>query len=271
VLPRDEAARLGLSAVYAAQQGSYPAGSGEPLTLRPWIQAARAARRSLPPGAPLPVPAGRRFPRTTVQVANETTMGAAWRLIAVGERPLALNFANGVSPGGGFLAGALAQEEALCRSSVLYSTLAGDPMYEAHRAGDADAASDWAILSPDVPFFRTDDGRPLDAPRPLSVITCAAPIATRVGQPRAGDLLRRRILRVLEVAEAFAYETLVLGAWGCGAFGNDPARTAGDFKDALRMRFTGAFREVVFAIADWSPERRFLGPFRDAFAADSTA
>jgi uncharacterized protein (TIGR02452 family) len=153
----------------------------------------------------------------------------------------------------------------LCRSSALYVTLLGDPMYEAHRLGGDYAASDWVILSPGVPFFRTDDGTALDDSWRLSVLTCAAPVATRVGQPRSGDLLRARIRRVLAVAEAYGYEALVLGAWGCGAFGNDTERTARDFREALRGPFGGAFREVVFAIADWSPERRFLGPFRDVF------
>jgi uncharacterized protein (TIGR02452 family) len=61
------------------------------------------------------------------------------------------------------------------------------------------------------------------------------------------------------------FETLVLGAWGCGAFGSDPGRTAADFRHALETEFSGAFSEIVFAITDWSPEWKFLGPFRDAF------
>jgi len=119
----------------------------------------------------------------------------------------------------------------------------------------------------DVFFFRTDDGTALDAPWLLSIITCAASVAWRVGQPVSGDLLRVRIERVLAIAEAYRYEALVLGAWGCGAFGNDPARTAEDFREALLGSFLGAFREIVFAIVDWSPERRFLGPFREAFGS----
>ena len=58
----------------------------------------------------------------------------------------------------------------------------------------------------------------------------------------------------------------MLGAWGCGAFGNDAERTAGDFRRALEGEFDGAFSDVVFAVTDWSPERRFLGPFRDTFS-----
>ena len=135
-------------------------------------------------------------------------------------RTLPLNFASGVNPGGGFLVGARAQEETLCRSSALFATLEGDPMYLAPHERSDDAASDSAILSPDVRFFR-DDGT-------------------------------------------------VLGAWGCGAFGNVPDRTARDFRDALAGPFRIAFREVVFAIAAWWPDRRFLGPFRDEFAVLGT-
>ena len=101
----------------------------------------------------------------------------------------------------------------------------------------------------------------------MSFITCAAPYAPGVGQPEAGNLLQPRIHRVLEIARAYGYVTLVLGAWGCGAFKNDPKRTAKDFRSALEGDFHGAFREVVLAIADWSADRRYLGPLRDVFAA----
>ncbi|MGI9043950.1 MAG: TIGR02452 family protein [Gemmatimonadaceae bacterium] len=124
------------------------------------------------------------------------------------------------------------------------------------------------MLSPNVPVFRTDDGQTLPEFWLLDFITCAAPVATRVGRPKSRDLLRPRIHRVLEIARAYQYDTLVLGAWGCGAFGNDPLQTATDFRGALESEFAGAFSDIVFAITDWSPERRFLGPFRDTFAGN---
>ena len=140
-------------------------------------------------------------------------------------------------------------------------------MYAFHREQGTAASSDWCIYSPDVPVFRTDDGLTLDEPWLTSFITAAAPVAYKVGQQESAELLAARILRVLEVAKAFGHDTLVLGAWGCGAFGNDPRQTARDFRNALEKRFDGAFKEVVFAVADWSPERKFLGPFRDEFAS----
>jgi uncharacterized protein (TIGR02452 family) len=118
-----------------------------------------------------------------------------------------------------------------------------------------------------VPFFRRDNGSALDEPWLLDVITCAAPVAPRIGQPRSRKLLKSRIHRVLSIASARGYDSLILGAWGCGAFGNDPRQTAMDFRDALENEFCGVFSHAIFAITDWSIERKFLGPFRDVFSA----
>jgi uncharacterized protein (TIGR02452 family) len=58
---------------------------------------------------------------------------------------------------------------------------------------------------------------------------------------------------------------LVLGAWGCGVFGNDPREIATLFHAALSGPYQGAFADVVFAITDWSPESGFIGPFERVF------
>ncbi len=259
------AAALGRSAVQAAHDGRYIARDGRSVVWRDLVQAACAAKVSIAPDVALPGVVEPAFAETTVQVTNETTLGAARRLVAQGRRALALNFANGTDPGGGFLHGARAQEEVLCRSSALYATLAGDPMYLAHRKRPLPDSTHWAIYSPDVPVFRLDAGVELAEPWALSFVSCAAPYAPRIGQPRSGDLLRERIHRVLAIARAYRYSTLVLGAWGCGAFGNEPDRTAADFRHALQGDCAGAFAHVVFAVTDWPSERRFLGPFRDVF------
>jgi uncharacterized protein (TIGR02452 family) len=265
-MTRRRSAELGRSAVEAADVGSYLSEGGHQVDWSRHVQAARAAKVSIPPDAPLPHPEPTPFPETQVQVTNETTLGAARRLVESGRPPLALNFANGVHPGGGFCDGAWAQEEVLCRSSALYETLVGDPMYQAHRGRPRPDSTDWAIYSPDVPVFRTDGGTALEQPWLLSFLTCAAPYAPKIGQPESGDLLQRRIRRVLAIAQAYRHSTLVLGAWGCGAFHNDLTRTARDFRQALETEFDGSFSYVVFAIKDWSPERHSLAPFRDVFS-----
>lgn len=267
-IPRDVAAKLGWSAVEAAEKGFYVNEAGWKVDWSQLVQAACSAKVSIPPDAELPAHNLGRLTETRVQVKNETTLGAARQLMESGFRPLALNFANGIHPGGGLLSGARAQEENLCRSSALYRTLAGDPMYEAHSKRPRPDSTDWAILSPKVPVFRNDDGHTLEQPWLLSFITCAAPVAPAIGQPEAGDLLNQRIHRVLGIAQAYGFSALVLGAWGCGAFGHDPRRTALDFRNALEGRFDGAFSVVVFAITDWSTDRKFLGPFREVFTSD---
>lgn len=266
-LPREMAAQLGRATVEATREGWYRAASGRAVDISEAVRRARASAVSLRPDDPLPEPPSGRYRQTVVEVANETTLAAGHRLAEAGLEPLVLNFANGVHPGGGFLGGARAQEEVLCRSSALYETLAGDPMYEAHSLRDRPDSTNWAIYSPDVPVIRRDGGEALEEPWALSFLTCAAPYAPAIGQPEAGDLLAARIRRVLEIAHAFEHPSLVLGAWGCGAFRNDPRRTARDFRAALEGDYAGAFSHVSFAVVDWSPERRFLQPFCEEFAS----
>ncbi len=270
-IPQAVAAELGTSAAEAARTGSYLNRQRARIDWSREVRAACSAKASIPPDVQLPSHEDVLFPETRIQVTNETTLGASRRLAESELHPLALNFANGVNPGGGFLGGARAQEEVLCRSSALFATLTGDPMYHEHAKRPQSDSTDWAIYSPDVPVFRLDDGTELTQPWLLSFLTCAAPYAPSVGQPRAGDLLQERIHRVLAIGRAYGHRTLVLGAWGCGAFLNDPRRTALDFRRALEAEFSGAFSDVVFAIADWSPDRKFLGPFRDVFAPDNQA
>ena len=265
-IPRYFAAELGQSTVEATQKGIYISKSGKEVDWSKYVQKATSSKVSIAPNAHIPEFEYTYFPMTRIQVANETTLGAGRRLSANGLRVIALNFANGIHPGGGFLGGARAQEEVLCRSSALYQTLNGDPMYAVHRMRPKPDSTDWAIYSPDVPVFRTDDGTALEEPWLLSFITCAAPYAPSVGQPQSGNILQQRIIRVLSIARAYGYEALVLGAWGCGAFGNDPHRTALDFRKALETEFNGAFSDVVFAITDWSKEKRFIGPFCNVFS-----
>ena len=133
-IPRVLAAELGRSAVAASDCEYYTTRDGRQVAWGDLVWAACAAKRSIPPEAPLAERPQPSFSETRVLVTNCTTLGAAWEMTQRGLRPLALNFANGIEPGGGFLTGSKAQEEVLCRSSALYKTLVGDPMYEATRS-----------------------------------------------------------------------------------------------------------------------------------------
>ena len=125
-------------------------------------------------------------------------------------------------------------------------------------------------------MFRDDRGALLEAPYACAIITSPAVHALGVRRympERLGEIgavMFDRILKVLAVAERHGHRSLILGAWGCGAFGNDPATIAALFRDAIAGRHAGAFAAIVFAITDWSDGRRFLGPFADAFGVPRT-
>ena len=87
-IPRDRALFLGVSALEAARKGQYVAPDGHTVDWADAVEHAVAAKMTLPPDAPLPATAGRRFEETHVVVANETTLGAARRLSDAGLRPL---------------------------------------------------------------------------------------------------------------------------------------------------------------------------------------
>ena len=74
-------------------------------------------------------------------------------------------------------------------------------------------------------------------------------------------VMKKRILKLLSVAHTHKHTVLVLGAWGCGAFGNDGNVIAGLFKRAFQENYRGVFDRVIFAITDWSPDNRYIGPF----------
>jgi len=212
------------------------------------------------------------------QVVNETTLRAARRLIEdEGEaRVLALNFASAKNPGGGFLKGSQAQEESLARASGLYACI--NPLqdgYEANRGGRSCLYTDHMICSPDVPVFRDDDDRLLDRPYLVSFLSAPAVNAgaVRFNEPnqvaQIVPVMRARIEKVLSVAVVQGHEALILGAWGCGVFANSPSQVADLFAELLTGRglFLNAFRRVVFAVLDRSPDRSTITPFARRFTS----
>jgi uncharacterized protein (TIGR02452 family) len=145
--------------------------------------------------------------------------------------------------------------------------------YERNRANRSALYLDLAIYSPGVPFFRDDDGELLPQPACCAVITAPAPNAGAVRQNQPDDMaavvptLRRRSELVLAVAAAEKIERLILGAWGCGVFRNDPVQVADTFGQLLlgSGKFAGVFKEIVFAIYDRSAGQETLNAFQRRF------
>lgn len=214
-----------------------------------------------------------------VEVVDATTQDAAQALASDPGGVVLLNFASAKNPGGGFLGGARAQEEEVCRCSGLYRLLLTQPeYYETNRAERSELYTDCIIYSRDVPFFRTSAKSPwLDVPFVASVITAPAPNAGAMSQhdePDAASRIRaafeRRWRNVLLVAAARGHRNVLLGAWGCGAFRNDPEVAASTVAPWLTSpRFAGCFDKVLFAIPDGGRSGDNLAAFRRQFGVSS--
>lgn len=209
----------------------------------------------------------RRPPRgapTVFEVTPETTLEAAARLPGA----VALVFASARNPGGGALRGANGQEESVARGSGLLAVEhrhAG--LYIDGEHARAPFYSHAMLYAPAVPIFRDRDDGLLPQLAYGAMIVAAAPnksVAHRGQRAACDEVLHERARLVLAAAAGYRHATVVLGAFGCGVFGNDPAQLAAAFERLLRGGgpFEGAFDRVVFAMAadrgaNWDAFRRF--------------
>lgn len=213
---------------------------------------------------------------TTISVSNCTTFAAARSLIEAGfKNPLCLNFASAKNPGGGFLSGSQAQEECLARASGLHESLASQMQYyDENRSHPSALYTNHIIYSPRVPVFRSDEDALIASPYLVSVVTSPAVNAGAVRKNEPSNMqsirstMETRIRSVLAVARQHDHNAIVLGAWGCGVFGNDPYDIAHWFADALldNSRFAGAFDRIVFGVLDVADETPTFEAFRKVFA-----
>lgn len=253
---RDNLRAMAAETMAIIEAGGYRSPDGRDVRIGDAIRSAAAGTRLYLPEEEIPAPVPRGPGARVTEVTDETSLAAARRL---GAGVACLVFASAKHPGGGFLSGAQAQEESIARSSALHHCQqAAGEFYDFHRRQRDLRYSDRIIYSPDVPVFRADDGTLLDEPYLVSFLTAAAPNlgAIMANQPAAAAsvpaVLTVRARRVLAVAAAHGHRKLVLGAWGCGVFRNDPAVVAAAFADCL-ARARGHFDHVAFAVLDRQP------------------
>ncbi len=200
-------------------------------------------------------------PTKLLSVSAESVLQAASNLAGSADCWI-LNFASARNVGGGWLKGANAQEESLCRASALAKCLKTELEYYAeNRTYPTTLYTDYTITSSDVPVFRNDRGQLLDQSFKSNFITCPAPNASAFSgsADELRSTLRRRARNIVWLAsERLGCQTLVLGAWGCGVFGNDPEEVAMAFKLALLEIDVG---QALFPIL--GPENDTHQAFRD--------
>lgn len=206
-----------------------------------------------------PAMGGPRVRDQEVEVTRERSFEAAQRLHA--ELPQAsiavLNFANAFHAGGGVTYGSGAQEECLCRASTLYPLIhtreLRDTFYEHHRRLGLPQATDSLVYTRGVVVCKSDVDLPQRLPERewlgVDVITCAAPDLHQTAMEPAAlfGYHVKRAIHILSVAAAEGADALVLGAFGCGAFRNDPEVVARAWRVALDA-FPRAFDQVTFAV-----------------------
>ena len=197
--------------------------------------------------------------RVIIKVTPETTFACAQKYALDDSRVAVLNFANPYHPGGGVEQGSTAQEECLCRSSNLYAALTCKYVlanyYNRNSRNRTPFGTDSVIYSKGVTVFKSDDllPVPLEKPFKTDVITCAAPIFNNTfgnyNENQYKPVLYSRIKNILEVAISNDVDTIVLGAFGCGAFNNPPELVSRVFYRLLVTEgYCHAFRNVVFAV-----------------------
>lgn len=195
---------------------------------------------------------------------------------------LVLNLANPVNPGGGVRRGARAQEEDLCRKSSLLLSLesaTAQPYYSYNKSLHTYMGSDAIIITPKVEIIKDETGALLPESVIVAVMTCAAPMITNglegLSHEQYKKLVYNRICSMLRCAAYLGYKNLVLGAFGCGAFGND-ARIVSDlfFKALKEFDFDGMkekdmFRRIDFAVLSRASEQYNFKEFYRNFGGNN--
>ena len=206
--------------------------------------------------------------KTSIVYANQPAQMAALQLSAEkGTKVGILNFANSTHPGGGAFYGASGQEESLIRTTTLFSSLSQviDPTIDlAQQLTQTYPAINYneitnsileklngILISQDVSLFRIffkGTYQNLEKPRMITILTSAAPNLNKPKPENYEEIIRQRVYSQLAGFSLKKIDSIILGAWGCGAFRNDPSYIASVYKSLLENEFKGMFKNVVFAI-----------------------
>ena len=201
----------------------------------------------------------RRFKKTTISVVKRRSLDAA---ISMQRKYLELkiavhNFASATNPGGGVKHGSRAQEESLCRCTTLYPVLNTEENWKRYYTVNRELADplydDACIYTPEITVCKSDIDRPTRLPRDkwdlVDVITIAAPNLRKfeINDDELFDIQETRVRHMFTVVAHHGAEIFVTGAFGCGAFQNNPEVVANVYKKIL-PEFDGFFKEIVFAI-----------------------
>lgn len=272
------------------KQGFYIAPSGKrvDLHMQEMIAGERCYHKELTPVDKPKVEGG-----TGILVFNSDCLKEAEALVKFGYNPALLNFASAGHPGGGVETGARAQEETICRRSTLtrslysfdahYANKYGYPINDGNHYPISQSLDYSMIYSPEVTVFREAGPKYtlMEHPFNIAVITNAAlnlggnhtlRLTSDGHMPqKAKDITRNKIRAILRVGLIKGHDSLVLGAFGCGAFKNPPSEMALLFKEVLKeAEFVDRYRLILFTIlSDHNDKSGNFKAFQKVFDPDA--
>ncbi|MCD8007318.1 MAG: TIGR02452 family protein [Oscillospiraceae bacterium] len=173
---------------------------------------------------------------------------------------LVLNLASATEPGGHTRKGASAQEEDLCRRSSLLLSLESEKAkkyYDYNVALNTHMGSHGIVMSHNVEIIKDKVHETLAKPFCVTVMTCAAPMIRmgleEMSQEEYESMLEARIRGMLTVAATEGYRHLILGAFGCGVYGNDASLVSKLFYEAITgYSYSGKPAEALFDSIDFA-------------------
>lgn len=224
---------------------------------------------------------------TEIKVIDNDCIYAAKDLIDKGFNPCVLNMASFHKPGGGVVEGSSAQEENIFRRTNIFKSL-----YQFHSIGENYGIKQreerypleynfGGIYTPHVTVFKGSDDvdyAPLDETFEIGVVSVSAikkPTVQTDGKlaPWIVDTTKSKIRQMMDIALENEHDSMVLSAFGCGAYKTPPTEMARIFKEVLNeKKYKNVFKAIHFAIINLkstngshNPQGNFK-PFYDAFA-----
>lgn len=186
---------------------------------------------------------------TMIEVRNQDVVDT---ILQSKGKTLVLNFASARNPGGGFLSGSQAQEEAIAKTSNMYMSIKDVKEYynnpKHHQSGYYDSD---VIYSSDLKMFKNSYGDEV-SPVPFEMVTsCAVNVKSlkEVDKKRIEEEMIERIENIFELAIRQDVETFIVGAWGCGVFKNEPEDIATFFSKVMKNeRYKNKIDHIIFSI-----------------------
>ena len=195
------------------------------------------------------VPAPLTGQKENITVINLDTVSALVKYYQSG-RTCILNMASYKRPGGGVHNGAKAQEECLFRCSNLYKEIGTEhyPLEDTEALYTTDAVFFKDVEYDYMPEVKCDVVT-IAALRLHGIIGENGEMSYESDVADYRNITKNKIRLMLSLAAKHGVRNIILGAWGCGVFNNDPETISLYFHEVLVQEcYSGLFNQVVFAI-----------------------